>query len=94
MFGVRGPPATTLPLVTTNYEALVLDLIDRTEKAVQDVARLASDTGITFTAEDVVDSVERGLPERYPQPSQEGAKTRRDIIGAMAQDILSGAIYE
>lgn len=74
------------------HEALVHDLIARTEKAVESVARLAVDTGITFRLEDVVDAVERDLPADYPAPT-EGTAVRRDLIAQMAQDILTGEMY-
>ncbi|QLJ06725.1 hypothetical protein HZZ00_37460 (plasmid) [Streptomyces sp. NEAU-sy36] len=77
----------------TDYESLVRDLIARTERAVEDVARLAVDTGVTFKVDDIVDAVERGLPAGYPAPTT-GEVTRRDIIGQMAQGIVSGEIYE
>lgn len=75
-------------------QALAMDLITRTEKAVEQVAGLAAHTGITFKTSDVVDAVERDLPADYPAPTAEGALTRRDVITSMAEDILSGAIYE
>ncbi|MFJ5294458.1 hypothetical protein [Streptomyces sp. NPDC088348] len=74
-------------------KSLTLDLIARTERAVESVARLAVDTKITFSVDDIVDAVERGLPVGYPAPTAGGAK-RRDLIGQMAQGILSGEIYE
>jgi hypothetical protein len=71
------------------------DLITRTEQAVEQVARLAVDTGVTFKVADVVDAVERGLPSGYPKPEgDDGAAERRSVIEQMAQDILSGAMYE
>ncbi|KDN73939.1 hypothetical protein DF19_41845 [Streptomyces olindensis] len=76
-----------------SYEALAMDLIARTEKAVEQVAGLSAHTGITFKTSDVVDAVERDLPADYPAPTAEGALTRRDVIASMAEDILTGAIY-
>lgn len=78
---------------TSEYEHMAVDLITRTERAVEDVARIAVDTGITFKVEDIVDAVERDLPEGYPAPTA-GGQTRRDMISRMAQDILSGEMYE
>ncbi|MFD3525057.1 hypothetical protein [Streptomyces sp. NPDC058653] len=77
-----------------DHQATALDLIARTEKAVEQVAGLAAHTGITFKVDDIVDAVERDLPANYPAPTAEGALTRRDVITSMATDILSGAIYE
>ncbi|MGW1609438.1 hypothetical protein ACWCQZ_08570 [Streptomyces sp. NPDC002285] len=77
-----------------DHQALAADLIARTERAVEQVTGLAAGTGITFKVADVVDAVERDLPADYPSPSAEGAPTRRDVIKSMAEDILSGSIYE
>ncbi|MGW0647865.1 hypothetical protein ACWD4T_03515 [Streptomyces umbrinus] len=77
-----------------DLEALAADLIARTEKAVEQIAGLSAHTGITFKTADVVDAVERDLPSDYPAPTAEGALTRRDVIKSMAEDILTGAIYE
>ncbi|MEV8546260.1 hypothetical protein [Streptomyces sp. NPDC051572] len=77
-----------------DVQELALDLITRTEKAVEQIAGLSAHTGITFKTADVVDAVERDLPADYPAPTTEGALTRRDVITSMAEDILSGAIYE
>ncbi|MBO0917512.1 MULTISPECIES: hypothetical protein [Streptomyces] len=77
-----------------DLQALAADLITRTEKAVEQVAGLSAHTGITFKIDDIVDAVERDLPANYPAPSAEGALTRRDVITSMANDILTGAIYE
>ncbi|MFE7664722.1 hypothetical protein [Streptomyces celluloflavus] len=74
-------------------QELVLDLIARTERAVEHVAHLAVDTGVTFKVDDIVDVVERGLPAGYPEPTA-GDMTRRDVIAQMAQDVLSGKMYE
>ncbi|PCG85456.1 hypothetical protein CIB93_13965 [Streptomyces sp. WZ.A104] len=76
-----------------DYESLTLDLITRTERAVETVAGLAVDTNITFEIKDIVDAVERDLPTGYPEPTT-GETTRRDVITQMAQDILSGEMYE
>lgn len=77
-----------------NYELLAVDLIKRTEKAVEQIAGLSAHTGITFKVADVVDAVERDLPSDYPAPTADGSLSRRAVIEAMAEDILSGAIYE
>jgi len=76
-----------------DYEALVRDLVARTERAVESVAHLAVDSNITFKIADIVDAVERGLPADYPAPTT-GTTTRRDVIEGMARDILSGEMYE
>jgi glycerol kinase len=75
-------------------EHMAVDLITRTETAVVQVAGLAAHTGIAFKVTDIVDAVERDLPAHYPAPVVEGALTRRDVITSMANDILTGAIYE
>ncbi|WP_157874547.1 hypothetical protein [Streptomyces sp. AcH 505] len=75
-----------------DQEHLLHDLIGRTERAVETVARLAVDTNITFTVDDIVDAVERDLPAGYPAPTA-GELTRRDLIAQMAQSILSGEMY-
>jgi hypothetical protein len=77
-----------------DLQALATDLIRRTEKAVEQIAGLSAHTGITFKVTDLVDAVERDLPTDYPAPTAEGALTRRDVIKSMAEDILSGAMYE
>lgn len=85
-FGYRLPMAV-------DYESLTLDLIARTERAVESVAHLAVDTDITFKVDDIVDAVERALPADYPEATM-GDVTRRDVIAEMARDILSGEMYE
>lgn len=78
-----------------NYQHIANDLIARTERAVEQVAHLAVDTGVTFKVADVVDTVERGLPAGYPKPEGDaGVAERRSVIERMAQDILSGDMYE
>jgi glycerol kinase len=77
-----------------DLQTLAADLISRTEKAVEQIAGLSAHTGITFKVTDVVDAVERDLPADYPAPTTDGSLTRRDVIKSMAEDILSGAIYE
>jgi hypothetical protein len=78
--------------MTVDHESLALDLIARTERAVEAVAHIAVDTAVTFKIEDVVDAVERELPIDYPGPTT-GEMTRRDVITQMARDILSGQMY-
>jgi hypothetical protein len=78
-----------------DYQHIAEDLITRTEHAVEQVASLAVDTGVTFKVTDVVDAVERALPAGYPKPEgDDGVAERRNVIEQMAQDILSGAMYE
>lgn len=74
------------------YLLLAHDLIARTERAVERVAHLAVDTGVTFSIDDIVDAVERELPAGYAAPTT-GTVTRRDAIAQMAQHILSGEMY-
>ncbi|GAA4947335.1 hypothetical protein GCM10023205_04040 [Yinghuangia aomiensis] len=63
--------------------SLTLDVIARTETAATAVAHLAVGTRMTFTVDDIVEAVERGLPVFYPVPSADGA-TRRDVIVQIA----------
>ncbi|MCX5216099.1 hypothetical protein OG689_43995 [Kitasatospora sp. NBC_00240] len=79
--------------MTMDFSLLARDLITRTEAAVESVARLAVDTGVTFTVGDIVDAVERALPADYPSPTT-GEVTRRDTIEQTALAILSGEMYE
>ncbi|MFJ7062645.1 hypothetical protein ACIQVA_33965 [Streptomyces microflavus] len=78
--------------MTVDDTFLARDLIARTEDAVTSIARLAVDSGVTFTVDDIVDAVERGLPESYATPTT-GGMTRRDLIAQMARNILSGTMY-
>lgn len=72
---------------------IVEDLITRTEKAVNDVAGLCLETGVTFQLGDIVDAVERALPANYPFRSTPD-NDRRDIIQDLAHKILTGEMYE
>lgn len=74
-------------------EELVLDLVQRTERAVEAILHLVVDTQIPFPVEDIVQMVEDTLPSGYAVPHAPGA-TRRDMIRRIAQDILSGDLYE
>lgn len=85
-------PIPVEPLLINTHEDLARDLIARTETALKTVARLAVDTGITFSITDVVDAVERDLPAGYPAPA-EVVTGRRGIITRMTQDLLSGEMY-
>lgn len=80
-------------MADVDYEALAVDLLRRTEQAVETIAGLAVDTGITFKVDDIVQRVEDALPEGYPE-STAGDVTRRDVIAEMARDLLSGAAYK
>ncbi|MEU6979635.1 hypothetical protein [Streptomyces sp. NPDC046371] len=79
--------------MTVDAQSLAPDLIARTEAAATDIARLAVDTGITFSVDDVVAAVERALPADYPAPTRDDL-TRRDVIARLAQRILTGELYE
>jgi glycerol kinase len=79
--------------VTDDMDALALDLTRRTERAVERVARLAVDTGVTFRVADIVQAVEDDLPADYPAPTQ-GAANRADLITQMVRDVLSGEAYQ
>ncbi|MYS86638.1 hypothetical protein [Embleya scabrispora] len=52
-----------------DHEAPTLDPIARTERAVEDVAHSAVDSGITFEVTDVVDAAEPALPGGLPAPT-------------------------
>ena len=71
-------------------EAVVFDLIVRVETSARKLADLSLDTGITFTATDIVDDVERGLPPGYPAPIRTGADGRRELIATVVHDVLGG----
>lgn len=73
-------------------EHLAVDLLTRTETAVEQICRTAVDTGITFTVTDIVDAVERALPAGYPT-GEDWEGGRRNMIERMAQDLLSGEAY-
>lgn len=77
-----------------DLQTLAQDLIGRTHTAVEQVAGLAAHSGITFKVADIVDAVERDLPAGYPAPTAQGSLTRRQVIESMANDILTGAMYE
>ncbi|MFD7499212.1 hypothetical protein ACFV8T_44435 [Streptomyces sp. NPDC059832] len=55
--------------MTIDNTFLARDLIARTEQAVGTVAHLAVDTEVTFTIDDIVGTVERGLPDGYAAPT-------------------------
>jgi hypothetical protein len=79
--------------MTDAGRAILEDLIARTEQAVASVAGRAAHTSTGFVTEDVVDAVERHLPDNYPALST-GPVTRRDLIKQIAQDVLTGDLYE
>ena len=74
----------------TRYEALALDLIDRTERAVEKVAAAQVD-GADLQIRDVVQAVEDDLPDDYPAAVQ-GGVSRRVMVARVAADILSGEL--
>lgn len=76
------PPSLLKPLVR--------DLIQRTEDATRDLASLVLDSGVTMTARDIAEKVERALPSGYPAPS---VGTRLDFIEQIASDVLTGKLY-
>ncbi|MFI1099830.1 hypothetical protein [Streptomyces melanogenes] len=80
-------------MTVMDYKALAVDLLHRTERAVEAVAGLAVQTGITFKITDIVQRVEDELPAGYPDATT-GDTSRRDIIAEMARDILSGEAYD
>ncbi|MEU7642094.1 hypothetical protein AB0C11_39780 [Streptomyces sp. NPDC039016] len=80
-------------MTATDYEALAVDLLRRSEAAMETVAALSVDTGITFTIEDVVKKVEDDLPADYPEATT-GDTSRRDVIAEMVRDIFTGEAYD
>lgn len=79
--------------MTDAEHAILNDLITRTEQALASVAGRSAHTGTGFVTEDVVDAVERHLPDNYPALST-GPVTRRDLITQIAQDVITGDLYE
>ncbi|NEA63901.1 hypothetical protein [Streptomyces sp. SID12488] len=80
-------------MTVTAYEALAVDMLRRTETAIDTIAGLSVDTGITFKISDIVQRVEDELPADYPESST-GDYTRRDMLAEMARDLLSGEAYD
>ncbi|MFJ2906531.1 hypothetical protein [Streptomyces sp. NPDC087212] len=80
-------------MTETDYESLATDLLSRTEKAIDTIVSLSVDTGITFTISDIVQRVEDGLPEGYPESST-GTRTRRDVVAEMARELLSDESHD
>jgi hypothetical protein len=78
----------------TTIEAVVYDLIVRVETSVGKLRDLSADTGVIFTAQDIVDDVERGLPAGYPAPIRTGTRGRRELIARMVRDLLEGQRYD
>jgi hypothetical protein len=70
-------------------EQLLDDLISRTQAAVATIAGISGDIQLHFEMRDIVDTVERGLPDDYPMPDT-GAGTRRQMIERIAVHILTG----
>ncbi|MFJ9207472.1 hypothetical protein [Streptomyces sp. NPDC102264] len=80
-------------MTETDYELLAADMISRTEKAIDTIAGLSVDTGISFNISDIVQRVEDELPADYPE-STTVDHTRRDVLAEMARDLLSGEAYD
>lgn len=76
-------------MTTTDYDALAVDLLNRTTSAIDTIAGLSVDTGISFKISDIVQRVEDELPEGYPDATA-GSATRRDVIAEITRDLLSG----
>lgn len=86
--------------MTDPHEALAVDLITRATKTVDRIADMATDTGITFHVQDVVDAVTRDLPDDYlaidgPFPPGRDIleDTVRGVLTGIVKDILSGEMY-
>lgn len=73
------------------YNELALDLLGRIQRAVISMVELAADTGIHFTINDVVEAVERGLPDDYLMPP-DTEPPRPVFIHRIAATLLSEAM--
>ncbi|MFK0295455.1 hypothetical protein ACIQU6_33990 [Streptomyces sp. NPDC090442] len=76
-----------------DLELWTVDLMRRTESALEDVAHLAIDTEVSFQIDDVVRLVVDRLPADYPLRSAE-LWDCEPVIANMARDLLSGEAYE
>lgn len=85
---VIARPRVALP---APMEAVVLDLIRRTEEAAHEVAHVIVNTGVTMTVRDIVEKVERGLPVGYPRPA---VGSRLDLLTRIATDVMTGDLYD
>jgi len=72
-------------------EDIVFDLIARVEISLAKVAHLAAESGVAFSPLDIVDDVERGLPDDYRLPTT-GAHSRRELIARTVRDVISGKL--
>lgn len=72
-----------------NYDPALDDLIARTRRAALEVSLLSVETKITFTLGDIVEVVERGLPDDYPI-TVVGGLTMRDLITHLLDDLVNG----
>lgn len=79
---------------STVHDLIVHDLIARAERAVQEVAQLVVDTGVTMTARDVAEKVERSLPDDYPGPATDDGMSRLDLINWIVNDVMTGELYD
>ena len=76
-----------------HYGELTRDLWERTRTAIAKVGEHAVASGESFGLEEIVESVEDDLPTGYGESAQ-GTETRRDVIAAMAVDLLMGVDYD
>jgi hypothetical protein len=83
------PPGRDLDAIANSSRTRALDLIERTERAVDAKIRQRAATGIAFQVRDIVQAVEDGLPVDYPAPRR-GVANRRAMIARMAGEILDG----
>ncbi|WP_335983074.1 hypothetical protein [Streptomyces sp. CA2R106] len=79
--------------MSTDRAFLAIDLIQRTEQAVDSVVRIMEDTGVTFTIGDIVQKIERELPDGYAA-SVVDAVTLRELITDMVDSMVSGEAYD
>lgn len=81
-------------MMINTYDELAADLLSRCEAGVEQVCRIAVETGISFKVADIVRAVEDKLPDSYPEPAETGIEGRRQMIQRVVQDIITGEMYE
>jgi hypothetical protein len=74
-------------------EDVVFDLIARVESSLRKAAHVAADTGIAFSPLDIVDDVDRGLPQDYYLPAT-GSQGRRELIARTVRDVIDSKLQD
>lgn len=72
-------------------EDILFDLIARVELSLAKVAHVAAETGIAFSPIDIVDDVERDLPDDYRLATM-SADGRRELIARTVRDVIDGKL--